>query len=254
VTESGWHRIAAPAPEAAATEIAWLPGWGQTADSLAPLARLLAARARNIVFDLPGFGRTPPLVEGAGSAAYADALIAELGPRSADRRILAGHSFGARVAIQAAARHPHAVDGLILIAAAGLPRRRSLAWRVKAGALRMLGRVAAAADRLFGTRLRGAYSARLGSEDYRRAGPLRATLVSVVNEDLSAQAARIEVPVLLIYGAEDTATPPELGRRFAVLFGDAELHLLDGFGHLDILGNGAYQCQHLIERFLGRLE
>jgi len=230
VTESGWHRIAAPAPEAAATEIAWLPGWGQTADSLAPLARLLAARARNIVFDLPGFGRTPPLVEGAGSAAYADALIAELGPRSADRRILAGHSFGARVAIQAAARHPHA------------------------GALRMLGRVAAAADRLFGTRLRGAYSARLGSEDYRRAGPLRATLVSVVNEDLSAQAARIEVPVLLIYGAEDTATPPELGRRFAVLFGDAELHLLDGFGHLDILGNGAYQCQHLIERFLGRLE
>lgn len=249
-----WNRIAPPAPKEADTEIAWLPGWGQTAESLAPLARLLAARARNLVFDLPGFGDTPPLAEGAGSADYADALIAELGrqPRAAPR-ILAGHSFGARVAIQAAARHPEAVDGLILIAAAGLKRRRGPLWRAKAAGLRLLGRLVGLSDRWLGASLKPRFAARFGSADYRRAGHLRATLVSVVNEDLAEVAETVAIPVLLIYGAEDDATPPEFGRRFAGIFPDAELHILEGFGHLDILGRGAYQCQHLIERFLARL-
>lgn len=249
-----WHRITPPAPDDAEIEIVWLPGWGQTAGSLAPLARLLAARARNIVFDLPGFGQTPPLAEGAGSADYADALIGELkdGKRPR-RRLLAGHSFGARVAIQAAARHPDRVDGLILIAAAGLKRRRGPLWRMKAAGLRSLGRLAGLSDRSLGTRLKPRFSARFGSEDYRKAGALRATLISVVNEDLTEIARSVRAPVLLIYGEQDDATPPAFGRRFAALFAEAELHILDGFGHLDILGPGAYQCQNLIDRFLARL-
>jgi len=249
-----WHRITPPAPEEAAIEIAWLPGWGQTAESLAPLARLLAARARNLVFDLPGFGQTPPLAEGAGSADYADKLVAELGEKPPERlRLLAGHSFGARVAIQAAARHPEQVDGLILISAAGLKRRRSALWRAKAAGLKLLGRLAGLSDRWLGTRIKPRFAARFGSEDYRRAGALRATLISVVNEDLAEIASSVRMPVLLLYGAEDDATPPEFGRRFAELFPDGELQVLEGFGHLDILGPGAYQCQNLIERFLARL-
>jgi len=252
-TAPRWHRLEPPAPENPAVELVWLPGWGQTAESLEPLARLLAARARSLVFDLPGFGETPMLAEGAGSADYADALIEQLGDRPA-RRVLVGHSFGARVAIQAAARHRQSVDALVLIAAAGLQRRRSLAWRLRASFLKRLGRGAGAIDRLCKTRLRAAYARRFGSEDYRKAGALRPTLVRVVNEDLSSEASHLTLPVLLVYGAEDTATPPELGRRYAAMMGNAELHVLDGFGHLDILANGAYQCQNLIERFLARLD
>ncbi|RMD90739.1 MAG: alpha/beta hydrolase, partial [Alphaproteobacteria bacterium] len=105
---------------------------------------------------------------------------------------------------------------------------------------------------LFGSDLHARYARRFGSTDYRRAGALRGTFLKAVNEDLSAIARAIEVPVLLIYGSEDRETPPEIGTRFAALMPRAELHLLDGFGHLDILGRGAYQCEHLIARFLER--
>lgn len=251
MAEGAWHRLELPQPEAAPREMVWLHGWGLSGASLERLARLFAAKAQTAVFDQPGFGATPRLFDGAGSADYADALAAQLSP--ADRsRILIGHSFGARVALYAAARHPDKVAALVFIAGAGLPKRRGLVWKLRAAALRGLGRLAGLADRLFGGNLKTAYAARFGSPDYRRAGPLRATFVAVVNEDLSDLARQVTVPVLLIYGSHDSETPPESGRRYDALFPDSELHVLEGFGHLDILDRGAFQCQALIDRFLER--
>jgi len=251
VAEGSWHRLELPQPETAPREMVWLHGWGLTGKSLAPLARLFAAKAATVVVDQPGFGATARLFDGAGSADYADALAAQLA--KTDRpRILVGHSFGARVALYAATRHPDTVSALVFIAGAGLPGRRSLTFKLRAAVLRGLGRLAGLADRLFGSDLKSAYAARFGSPDYRRAGELRATFVNVVNEDLSDLARRVSVPVLLIYGEHDTETPPESGRRYAALIPDAELHVLEGFGHIDILDRGAFQCQALIDRFLER--
>ncbi|GER02192.1 hypothetical protein JCM17845_28150 [Iodidimonas gelatinilytica] len=61
MTDRGWFEHPLPAPKDAATEILWLHGWGQTGASLMGLAGLFAARARNRVVDLPGFGNTPML-------------------------------------------------------------------------------------------------------------------------------------------------------------------------------------------------
>ena len=55
-------------------------------------------------------------------ADYADAFAEWLSTLPRARRIWIGHSFGCRVGLQLAARHPATVDGLFLIAAAGLPR------------------------------------------------------------------------------------------------------------------------------------
>ena len=250
MTERRWYRHPLPGGDGPAPTLVWLHGWGQTGASLLPLARLLAPRARGIVLDLPGFGRTPMLAPDAGTADYADALAAEIA--GADRVVLVGHSFGARVALQFAARHPARVAALVLIAGAGLKRRRSLVWRLRAAALKTLGRLARGLDRLFGSDLHARYARRFGSADYRRAGPLRGTFLRAVNEDLGALAQGVRVPTLLLYGSADGETPPEIGARLAALMPRAELHVLEGFGHLDILGRGAYQCEHLIARFLER--
>ena len=98
------------------------------------------------------------------------------------------------------------------------------------------------------------YAERFGSADYRAAGALRPTFVSVVNEDLAPVAARIMQKTLLLYGAHDTETPPEFGDRFAKLIPASQFHLVEGFGHLDILDKGAYQCEAYIRRFLSELE
>lgn len=227
----------------------WLHGWGQSGAAMAKLAGLFPGTAHPIP-DLPGFGAEPMLAEGAGTQDYADWLADRLGAAPA---VIVGHSFGGRVAIRLAVRHPDRVRALVLIAGAGLKRRRGPLFRLRAAALRLAGRAARLADRLFGSALHQAFRNRFGSADYRNAGPLRATFVRTVNEDLAEEARRVGVPVLLLYGADDTETPPEFGRRFAALMPDAELHVLEGFGHLDILGRGAFRCQTLIERFLARI-
>ncbi|MBK5909990.1 hypothetical protein CCR85_00585 [Rhodothalassium salexigens] len=229
-------------------ELVWLHGWGLSHDSLVGLARGLETRATNRLLDLPGFGATPMLAPGAGSADYAAGLAAHLGPKTGPR-VLIGHSFGARVAVRLAAADAGACDALVLIAGAGIrpPRpwpRRLRAWMI--GRLVKLGRLAGPATQ---ERLRR----RFGSADYAQAGPLRATLVSVVNENLTEPAAGIGCPVLLLYGAEDTETPPTVGEAYAAALPDGRLKVLPGFGHLDILSRGAHQCARHITRILDEI-
>ena len=254
--QASWHARSLGGQGGGDIQFLLLHGWGRTGESLVPLARQLAAHGHCWLPDLPGFGRTPMLAEGAGSAEYAAALLAQpvhAQARAAGRRIVViGHSFGARVALRAAARDQAFADALVLIAGAGLRRRRSLPFRLRAAMLKAVGRLLKRCDRVLGTGLFARYAARVGSRDYREAGRLRATLVSVVNEDLSQVAAAVRRPTLLVYGAADRETPPEFGRRYAALMPDAELVILDGFGHLDILGPGAFQCAHRILDFLAR--
>jgi pimeloyl-ACP methyl ester carboxylesterase len=126
-----------------------------------------------------------------------------------------------------------------------------LSEKIRARAIRLLGRLAGLADRLTGSEYRRRWARRYGSADYRNAGLLRETFVKVVNEDLSEVAAGVTQPVLLICGESDRETPPNIGEKYAQILPDAKLHLLAGFDHFDILSRGKHQCQRLIDEFLG---
>ena len=249
---AGWHRVdLAPEGEAPDLEIIWLHGWGQTHESLKRLAEFFSRRATCRLYDQPGFGETARLDKGAGTADYADALASELAalPRPA-KRVIIGHSFGFRIAVQMAANHGSLVDGIVAIAGAGLKRERSAAWKLRAASIKFLGKFAGFMDGVFKTKMRAKWSNRFGSADYRNAGELRETFVAVVNENLIEESRSAQCPALLIYGEEDTETPAEIGRKFASLIPNSKFHELPGFGHLDILGRGAAQCQTLIDEFL----
>lgn len=232
----------------------WLHGWGQSHGSLSRLAQLFKGSGKHYLFDLPGFGKSAKLADGAGTLDYADRLAKELKAISDRPCILIGHSFGGRVAVQMAAHHGDHVKAIILIGGAGLQRRRSLTHKIRAFALRTLGKLARLCDNLFKSNFRQAYSNKFGSADYKEAGDLRQTFVRVVNEDLSKEAQSAKCPALLIYGAEDNEAPPEIGRKYESLMQSAVYHEIEGFGHLDILDRGAYQCQALITDFLKSLK
>lgn len=229
--------------------LVWLHGWGQDHRHLLPLARLFEGDFRSRLYDLPGFGKTPRLEPGAGTARYAEWLAGELSSERG-RLVLIGHSFGCRVALRFAARFPEKIAALVLIATPGLPRRRSLAWRVKAAALKTLGKAASLGDRLFKTRLTEGFRNRFGSRDYRAAGELRETLVAAVTEDLTETAKTVYARALLIYGERDTETPPVLGRRFAELLPQSKFVELPGLDHYNVLSRGVFRCEHAIREFL----
>jgi pimeloyl-ACP methyl ester carboxylesterase len=80
---------------------------------LAPVARALAARARAIVPDRPGYGRTGG--EAVGFRANARLLLDLLDRLAVPSAVVAGHSWGAGVALALAESAPERVDGLLLV-------------------------------------------------------------------------------------------------------------------------------------------
>ncbi len=205
--------------------------------------------APSILLDFPGFGASPLPLTAWGTAEYADAAAEWLSRNASGKRIVwIGHSFGGRVGIQLAARHPHLLSGMALIAAAGLPRQRSIAQRIGLAARRTLFKTA---RRVLpeGPRLEQ-LRRRMGSADYRNAGAMRHIFIKVVGEDLTPEARLVQCPALLIYGRNDTETPPEMGERFHRLIAGSELAILEGYGHLDVLNEGRHQVALRLRRFL----
>lgn len=226
-------------PEREGLQLVWGHGWGQDHRALLPLAEAATGLAPSLLLDFPGFGQSPPPPGPWGTADYADAVAARLQAQPAGKRIWIGHSFGCRVGLQLAARHPTLIDAMLLIAGAGLPRRRSLGerlrlkmrvWRFKTAKLFVPegpGR-----DRL---------RQRFGSADYRMAGPMRGVFLNVIREDLSDVARRVACPVKLLYGEKDTETPPEIGERLQTLLPQGALTVLSGFDHYTLLSEGRHQ-------------
>jgi pimeloyl-ACP methyl ester carboxylesterase len=233
------------------TELIWAHGWGHSHAALAPLAQAMRPRADSWLVDLPGFGASPLPPGPWGTEDYADAMADWLAALPARRRVWVGHSFGCRVGLQLAARHPGAVDALFLIAAAGLPPRRSLAARARRLPRRLAFRIMRAVTPEGPARER--LRERHGSADYRAAGAMRPVLVKAVNEDLSEPARRVGVPVVLVHGDADAESPPEVATRFHTLIPGSRLHLLRGFDHWTILTDGRHQVTHLLGELLEAL-
>jgi pimeloyl-ACP methyl ester carboxylesterase len=223
-------------------------GWGQSSAAFLPVAETLRPFAPSYVIDFPGFGQSPVPPQNWGTAEYADAVAEWMRALPAERRIWIGHSFGGRIGLQLAARHPELLAGMVLIAAAGLPRTRTPLERARIAASRTFFKTA---KRLLkeGPQLDKLRS-RMGSADYRAAGPLRPILNRVVSENLSEVASAVRCPTLLLYGSDDTETPPEIGERLNGLIPGSEFSVLQGLGHLDILTRGQHQIALRIRKFI----
>lgn len=227
----------------------WAHGWGQNHQGLAELAAVFRARGRHLLVDFPGFGASPPPSDSWGTKDYADYMAEFIRQQAPGNRVIwIGHSFGCRVGLQMAARHPDLISGLFLIAAAGLPRKLPL---FKKYYFRGRIRLYKFLKKLIPYGLPEDWLMRkFASADYKNAGPMRAILVKTVNEDLSDIARTITCPVRLVYGSQDTETPPEIGERLKALINNAQMVHLEGFDHYTVLGAGQHQVAGHLKNFI----
>lgn len=225
--------------EGTGAPVVLMHGWGCTSATLASIEKTVAALGRPVInVDFPGFGASsePPYVWGVEEYADAFADLLRLEGVGNDA-VLLGHSFGGRVALVHASRHP--VGKLVLVDAAGIKPRRSLKYYIKVYSFKarkhflylLLGRDKAEKklDKL---------RARAGSSDYRGASPrMRAIMSRVVNQDLKYLMPAIEAPTLLIWGENDTATPLSDAKTMEKLIPGAALVSFAGCGHYSFLDN-----------------
>lgn len=201
-----------------------LHGWARTRADFEQVLQGLDA----VALDLPGFGVSPAPPEAWGAADYAELVAGAMTELGGERYVLLGHSFGGRVAVRLAARHPDLVAALVLTGVPGLLRR---APSRPAAAYRLARRLHAA--RLLSDARMERLRQRYGSADYRAAtGVMRDVLVRVVNESYEDDLAALACPVELVWGADDAAAPLGVAERAAELAPDARLTVLPGTGHL----------------------
>ncbi len=180
-----------------------------------------------LAVDLPGFGASPPPPRAWGGAEYARALEPVL-DQMAERVVIAGHSFGGRVAVHVAVTYPDRVAGVML---AGVPLLRVTASTKSPLSFRVakaLNRIGIVSDDRMEARRRQA-----GSSDYRAAsGVMRDVFVHLVHETYETELAQISAPVELVWGDDDTASPLLVAHRAAELISHPSLTVLQGAGHL----------------------
>jgi len=217
-----------------------LHGWGGCIASMAPIREALRTAYTVVSVDLPGFGESASPSEPWGSDAYGRRIGEMLVSAGFPRVVcVVGHSFGGKVAVHMALDGAVQVDSLMLVGTPGarLPlseeTKRRIA-RVKRGKkfARMLpGPIRRSIEARY---------AKLGSEDYRNAsGTMREILVKSVNEDIRDLLPGITVPTLLVFGANDTATPVEIGRIMESKIKGSGLVVMEKSGHFPYLDEPA---------------
>lgn len=229
--------------------IFWGHGWGQSHHAFIPLAESLAKLGTHKVLDFPGFGASPKPQEDWSTEDYADAIAEHLKSSNAEPIIWAGHSFGCRVGIRLASKYPDLVKGLILIAGAGLKRKRhplkSFYFKLRVYTYKFLKNVVVplglSKDWL---------QSKFGSSDYKNAGEMRGIFLKTISEDLTEASKSVKCSTLLIYGEIDTETPPEFGERYNKYIKDSKLFILSGLDHYSVLSSGRHQVANLIQDFI----
>jgi len=212
-----------------------LHGWGTNMASMSMIYQHLAKNFQVLAFDFPGFGKSsePPCAWGVGE--YADCMEKCLNKMQIKKPILIGHSFGGRISILLGARG--IASKIILVDAAGIRPKRTAKYYTRVYSYKAAKKVMSLPGlNHFRDDALALWQKSNPSSDYRNtAGVMRQVFVKVVNEDLRLHLPKIKVPTLLIWGDQDTATPPDDGRLMEKLIPDSGLVLLEGAGHYSYL-------------------
>ena len=231
----------------------WLHGWGVDHQTLLPLASFFNTETENYLLDLSGFGKSPAPKKVYDSTDYAKEIAGWLKTfKSKKPTYIIGHSFGGQTAIQIANLYPKLVDGLILIGASGLKRKRSLFFKTKFFIFKTITKMTKI---LFGqkfyNKLKTKLVSKIGSTDYKNANDImRKILVKITQENLKDVASKIKTPTILIYGKEDLQAPSYFGKEYSKFIKNSEFVEIPKLNHYTILSTGKNQVQNLINNFI----
>lgn len=212
----------------------FLHGAGGSSLHYSELLRIVGRKRRAIALDLPGHGRSDPLPDGLDPDSllwrYRD-LVAEFAETlGLGRFVLVGHSMGGAVALHFACAYADRLHGLSLIAtAARLRVDPSVIFAIEnhfEGLAQILGAVA--------------YSPAGDPQQVQRwaADQIQANQEVCLADfracagfDLRAELGVMDLPCLIVGGADDQLTPPKLQHRLLAYFPRANLQILDRCGH-----------------------
>jgi 3-oxoadipate enol-lactonase len=199
----------------------------------------LSETFRVIVPELPGFGESRAV--SGGLAAVADRMAGAIDDcADGEDVIVLGNGYGGFVALQMAIRHPNIATKLVLAdcgAAFSEPGReafRTMAAVSKAKGLPAITDIAM--RRLFAPEFQEANPGLMRDrrEAFLKTDPevFRAACDALAQLDLRPQLGQVKVPVLVLVGEQDEATPPPMSHEIAAGLPQARLKIIAGCAHV----------------------
>ncbi len=192
-----------------------------------------------IVPELPGFGASKAI--GGGLADVADRMAEAVQDAAGGRQtIVLGNGYGGFVALQMAIRHPGIASRLILAdCGAAFSEEGRQAFRNMAAASKARGLSAitdVAMRRLFAPEFQAQHPdlMRDRREAFLRSDSevIQAACAALAELDLRPELGKVSVPVLVLVGEHDEATPPPMSRELAALLPNARLKIIAGCAHV----------------------
>ncbi len=207
-----------------------LHGWGDRLETFDGIAKKLEDSYEVIRLDLPGFGKSQASKNAWGLKDYAQHVADFLSKIDTQPAAIIGHSNGGAIAIFGLANNQLQTGKLILLSSAGIrsvAKGRKLAWK-------LLAKTGKAATSMLPSAARTSLRTRLytsAGSDLLVAPGMEATFKRIVSQDVQTEATKLQLPTLILYGMNDTATPPEYGERFHHAIKGSRLVQIDNADH-----------------------
>lgn len=199
--------------------LVFVHGIGVSGRYLRPTARLLAADARVLVPDLPGFGQSERPRRALGVAGLAQALAAWLSAVGVERADFVGNSLGCQTLVHLAVAEPQRVERLVLVGPTVDAEARSF-LRYAARLVRDMAREPAGLVAIAGF-------------DYLLYGPLRfvATARSALADRIEEHAPLVTAPTLVVRGERDRLVSQRFAEQLAARLPRGELVVVPQAAH-----------------------
>jgi pimeloyl-ACP methyl ester carboxylesterase len=215
--------------------------------NFAEIGAALADRYRVIVPCMPMYDAPLGRCSVEQLAVYLDTFIRDLGLRNC---ILAGNSMGGGAILHYTVQYPENVKQLILFASSGLSfipmRGGALKLRNYDYVKKLLSDIFYGSPELDDDEVREVFDLLQNKSVLLRCVSFtRSTKKNFMHEQLRT----LPHPALVIWGENDTVTPPEVAAEFKDCLRNSEVHYLRECGHCPPLEK-PQECLRLIERFL----
>jgi 3-oxoadipate enol-lactonase len=199
----------------------------------------LSRSFRVIAPELPGFGKSRGVSGGLPDIADRMAEAVKDGAAGEDAIVL-GNGYGGFVALQMAIRHPQIATRLVLAdCGAAFSQSGREAFRNMAAASRARGLSAiteVAMRRLFAPQFQAEHPDLMADrrEAFLRTDPevFQDACGALAELDLRPELGKVKVPVLVLVGEHDEATPPPMSQGLAAGLPDARLKVIPGCAHV----------------------
>jgi len=192
-------------------DIVFLHGWGSNKELMKQAFGNYLDDFRLIFVDMPGFGRSSNEIV-LTTMDYKEIMDTFLDSISSSKEIIAGHSFGGKVATLLNPKK------LILLSSAGIKTKKPLKVKMKIAIFKALKPIG----------LGKFYKIFVSKDVEGMKQNMYETFKNVVDEDFSKEFSKFKGKALILWGKSDTATPLSSGKKIASLIKNSEFYAYEG--------------------------